>query len=301
MITGTIKSAVKLNMLTQKWEQKKNSGNVLSKQERNERANWTPEQRMLNQFQEEMEQNRIASKDTEIANKIIAGDTLTPEEEKYLAQKDPAKLNEYRKMKAEKKAYEDKLKNCRTKDEVQRLKTNTINGCLSELKKIENNPNIPLSAKCAKAQEILARTRNIQAAEIKFIESGRYSELPTEAEEAVERAEETREQNEEIFEEVKESAEPKEDAQTEAGTVKQEDANAADSMTEESTEEPTGEKASIEDAKEHKHKIKKETSDALKEIEDICSKYIRVKEKTGEEAESSLRQESSMSVGGHIG
>lgn len=47
VITGTIQNAVKLNMLTQTWEQKKDSGNVLSKKELNERANWTPEQRQL--------------------------------------------------------------------------------------------------------------------------------------------------------------------------------------------------------------------------------------------------------------
>lgn len=47
MITGTIQNAVKLNMLATKWEQKKESGNVLSKKELNERANWTPEQRQL--------------------------------------------------------------------------------------------------------------------------------------------------------------------------------------------------------------------------------------------------------------
>jgi len=55
MISGTIKNSVKLDMLTKKWEQKKNSGDVMSKNELNERANWTPEQRMLNNYQEELE------------------------------------------------------------------------------------------------------------------------------------------------------------------------------------------------------------------------------------------------------
>jgi len=47
VITGTIQNAVKLNMLAPKWEQKKEFGNVLSKKELNEQANWTPEQRQL--------------------------------------------------------------------------------------------------------------------------------------------------------------------------------------------------------------------------------------------------------------
>ena len=63
------------------------------------------------------------------------------------------------------------------------------------LKKIVNNPNIPLSEKLKKAQQILGKTKNIQAAEEEFIEEGKYSKLPSESEQAEERAEETKAEN----------------------------------------------------------------------------------------------------------
>lgn len=192
VITGTIQNAVKLNMLAQKWEQKKDSGNVLSKQERNERANWTPEQRQLNEYQEQLKEAKEGNKRTEIANKISSGKKLTPEEEEYLASYDPQGLADYKHTQKERKAYEEKLKNCKTKDEVQKLKTTTLGNHLASLKKIINNPVIPLSEKLKKAQQILGKTKNIQVAEEEFIESGKYSELPTEAEQSEERVEENK-------------------------------------------------------------------------------------------------------------
>lgn len=188
MKTGTIHNTVKLNMLTQEWNQKKDSGNVLSKRERNERANWSAEQRQLNDFKEQLEREKEGTKRNEIANKISSGQKLTPEEEQYLASYDPQGLADYKQTQNERKAYEEKLKNCKTKDDVQKLKTTTLGNHLTTLKKIINNPVIPLSEKLKKAQQILGKTKNIQAAEEAFIESGEYEELPTEMEQREEEA-----------------------------------------------------------------------------------------------------------------
>lgn len=207
MVTGTIYNTLKLQTLDNKWQQKKNSENVLSRDEINERANWTQEDWLKHDFEEQLEKNKEAAKKTEIDNKIMYGGTLTPEEEKYLEQNNPEALQKYRQMKAEKKAYEEKLRNCKTKDEVQRLKTNTLNGYLSSFKKIENNPCIPLSEKLAKAQEMLGKSRNIQEAERKFMATSEYQNMPTEAEEAKERAEERSELNEEVTKEISKAAE----------------------------------------------------------------------------------------------
>lgn len=200
--SGSITNSVKLAALENKWQQKKDLGNVLSKEERNERANWTQEQWMKHDFEEQEAQNREARKKTAIDNKIIAGETLTPDEEQYLASKDPAALEKYKQAKLEKKAYEEKLKRCKTKDEVQRLKTETMGGYLASIKKIENDPYIPKSEKLAKAREILAKSRNIEDAERKFMQTSEYNNLPTEAEETEERTEETRNENEEILSEM---------------------------------------------------------------------------------------------------
>ena len=256
MIAGTVKNAVKLDMLTKNWEQKKSSNQVLSKQERNARANMSPEQRQLEQFKEELAHNREQSRNNELANKIMNGEDLTPEEEKYLAQNNPGQLSNYRRAKAERQAYEEKLQKCKTKDEVQRLKTNTMNAYLAELKAA------PDEAKAAKAMELLGKVRNVQKAELHFIESGGYAGLPTEADEAKDRAEERSRENEEALEILKESAET-DDENTEIKeiekTIEIAKADTQDDMKD-NTEEIYDEK--------------KKEKDPIEEIENICRRYI---------------------------
>lgn len=196
LFSGSVKDAVKLDLLKSKWQQKKNTGNALSKEELNKRENWTPEQRMLNNYQEQLKEAKEGNKKSEIYNKISSGQKLTAEEEQYLGSFDPKSLSEYRQTQAERKAYEEKLKNCKTKDDVQRLKQTSLGVEFSSLKKILNDPYISLSEKLKKAQQALGKTKNFQEAEAEFIESGAYDELPTEAEQAIERAKENNAQNE---------------------------------------------------------------------------------------------------------
>lgn len=189
MISGTVKNAVQLQVLNNKWQQKKESGK-LTKEERNARENWTQDDYIIQDIKEQAENNREVEYDTKIDNKIMAGGTLTPEEEKYLEQNNPEALKKYKEIKAEKKNYEEKLRKCKTKDEVERVKLNTMGEYASSLKKVVNDPLIPKSEKLAKAQEMLAKTNNVQEVHIKFVGSLEYEELPTEGEEAQERAEE---------------------------------------------------------------------------------------------------------------
>lgn len=81
ILSGTIASTVQLQMLNNKWMQKKESGNVLSKQELNERSTWTSEQFMIADFQDQLEHNREAEKrqkiDNKIARKLIMLNLLT--------------------------------------------------------------------------------------------------------------------------------------------------------------------------------------------------------------------------------
>ena len=200
MITGTISNAVRQDFLSKKWDAKKKSGNVLSKQDKNSNVNRTPEQSMLERFREEMKHNKENSKISGIANKVTNGEDLTPEEEQYHAEKNPGLLNSYRQAKLEQKAYEEKLKNCETKDEVQRLKTNTVNGYLSEMSAAKGTGN--KGAIVATAKKVLAKLKNIEKAEIEFIKSGAYSNLPTEADEQIEETRETVEENERLLEEI---------------------------------------------------------------------------------------------------
>ncbi|HRN10698.1 MAG TPA: hypothetical protein PLV26_09265, partial [Lachnospira eligens] len=182
ILSGTIASTVQLQMLNNKWMQKKESGNVLSKQELNERSTWTSEQFMIADFQDQLEHNRETQKRQKIDNKIMSGGSLSPEEISYLEKNDPVALKKYRETKEEKESYKEKLRQCKTKEEVDRVKLQKLGELESSLSSIVNDPAIPKSAKLAKAQEILAKTNNIEAAHLEFVKSADYQSMPTDDE-----------------------------------------------------------------------------------------------------------------------
>lgn len=217
MISGTVKNAVQLQVLNNKWQQKKDSGK-LTKEERNARDNWTQEDYLIQDIKEQAEHNRQAEHDLKIDNKIMAGGTLTPDEEKYLEQNDPEALKKYKEIKAEKKNYEEKLKKCKTKDEVERVKLNTMGEYAASLKKVINDPLIPKSEKLAKAQETLAKTNNVQEVHLRFVGSPEYEELPTEGEEAEERAQERQVEYDRVADNQSDSTENADNAETADGT-----------------------------------------------------------------------------------
>lgn len=182
ILSGTIASTVQLQMLNNKWMQKKESGNVLSKQELNERSTWTSEQFMIADFQDQLEHNRETQKRQKIDNKIMSGGSLSPEEISYLEKNDPVALKKYRETKEEKESYKEKLRQCKTKEEVDRVKLQKLGELESSLSSVVNDPTIPKSAKLAKAQKILAKTNNIEAAHLEFVKSADYQSMPTDDE-----------------------------------------------------------------------------------------------------------------------
>ena len=182
ILSGTIASTVQLQMLNNKWMQKKESGNVLSKQELNERSTWTSEQFMIADFQDQLEHNRETQKRQKIDNNIMSGGSLSPEEISYLEKNDPVALKKYRETKEEKESYKEKLRQCKTKEEVDRVKLQKLGELESSLSSVVNDPTIPKSAKLAKAQEILAKTNNIEAAHLEFVKSADYQSMPTDDE-----------------------------------------------------------------------------------------------------------------------
>lgn len=178
MISGTIYNAGKMLELTQKWEQKKNSGNIVKRQEKE----LTPEERQLQNYQEDLERMREGNEYSAIYAKIQSGQDLSPAEEDKLRARDPKLYMEYKADKMEQEAYEKRLKNCRTKEEAQKLHVNRMNGKLSELKSIVNNPNIPKSEKIKEAQRILGDTNKTVQVFQEFAKSAEFKELPTEEE-----------------------------------------------------------------------------------------------------------------------
>lgn len=174
MISGTIKSAVKLDVLLGKWEQKKET------KDWRKDPNLTDQEKMLCQFREDLINMREGNRLEEISSKIRSGQDLTSEEIEYLQKECPQLYRDYVEIKNEKEAYERKLKNCETKEEVDRLKVNQMGQYVAQAKKTFNNPNIPLSEKYRIACKILGKISGISEVEAEFKASAAYKELESE-------------------------------------------------------------------------------------------------------------------------
>ena len=180
IMSGTIYSMGKMAELESKWKQKKESGKIFQKE-------MTAEERLMARYQEDLE--NMARNDTmnSISGKLRSGQELTPEEVRYLQKNNPALYQEYQEIRSEKEAYERGLKNCKTKEDVERFKINKMNGYLSQAKSVMNNPNIPKGQKKALMEKILGKTMGIEKVHMKFVASGGYAALPTDEEFAEEK------------------------------------------------------------------------------------------------------------------
>lgn len=120
----------------------------------------------------------------QIRTKLATGKKLTREEMDYLQKNDPQTYQKAKAIEEEQKSYEEELKRCRTKEDVQRVKMNHTAASLSTVNNVKNNPAIPEGAKLGIMWQELMKTRALEETMSKFVESGRYSQLPTEAEKA---------------------------------------------------------------------------------------------------------------------
>ena len=200
MITGTIKNAVKLQFLENKWQQKKNDINA-----KKPIKEMTHEERMLADFQKQVEKERESNLHADLYNKLKSGGKLTSEEISYLEQNDPEALRKYREDQAEKEAYERELKNCKTKDEVDRVKMNKLGNFAAQAKKITTDPYIPLDKKVELMNQLNDKLCRVNQAHMEFLDSQQYRDMPTEAELSEERTEEITEMQEDMQEEVMDS------------------------------------------------------------------------------------------------
>ena len=200
MITGTIKNVVKLQFLENKWQQKKNDINA-----KKPIKEMTQEERMLADFQKQVEKERESNLHADLYNKLKSGGKLTSEEISYLEQNDPEALRKYREDQAEKEAYERELKNCKTKDEVDRVKMNKLGNFAAQAKKITTDPYIPLDKKVELMNQLNDKLCRVNQAHMEFLDSQQYRDMPTEAELSKERTEEITEMQEDMQEEVMDS------------------------------------------------------------------------------------------------
>lgn len=165
-------------VLDQKWQQKKNSFG----QDKKKLAEMTAEERQLQDFREQAEQMRKSQKHANIDAKLAAGEELTPEEIEYLRQNNPQALKDYEDTQKERESYKRALRNCRTKEEVERLKYTKMGQFMAEAKKISSNACIPKGKKVALLKRILQQATAVEDEHKEFLKTSRYASLPTEEE-----------------------------------------------------------------------------------------------------------------------
>lgn len=177
-MAGTIKRSVRMAALDQKWQQKKNSFG----QDKKKLTEMTAEERQLQDFREQAEQMRKSQKHANIDAKLAAGEELTPEEIEYLRQNNPQALKDYEDTQKERENYKRALRNCRTKEEVERLKYTKMGQFMAEAKKISSNACIPKGKKVALLKRILQQATAVEDEHKEFLKTSRYASLPTEEE-----------------------------------------------------------------------------------------------------------------------
>ena len=231
MISGSIRQSVKMATMNALIEEKKTKGFVEKKKE------MSPEERMLEQFKEQAAQEKESDYVNGIANKVMSGRTLSAEEVEYLQQKNPELLKKYQEMQEEKKSYERQLRRCKTKEEVERVRVNKINGYLAQAKSISHNAVIPKAEKKAMLEEIMARLTNMEKVHAKFVKSEQYRKMPREQEMAKERAELQSGRREAVTEMLKETGEDQEDAMENVQTEEEFTENAGEIVSPEEVAE----------------------------------------------------------------
>lgn len=183
---GNYASIMKLQSL---WETKKEKGSYTEKTD-------SSEDPLIRHLKEMQKQNQENSGKEAILNKMRSGKKLTQEEMEYLQREDPAAYQKAKEIQEAQKGYRNALKNCKTKEDVQRLKATHMGATLTRVNAIANDPHIPKGKKMELLLHENAKMEAVLEAEKEFIASGAYDRLPTDAEqkEAMKQAAQIRDQ-----------------------------------------------------------------------------------------------------------
>lgn len=209
-------------------------------QKRKDSSDFTADGKMkLDLISRQAEEIRQAQADgsaklsSQIRSKLANGKKLTIEEMEYLQKNDPQLYQKVKSIEAEQKNYENELKRCKTKEEVQRVRTNHAAASLSTVNNIKNNPNIPEGKKLELIWQEHMKNQALEEVTKEFVESGKYAKLPTEAEKAEAEKELKEAKEAELgIEDPAEEAEEKDKAEADSETDGTKEDRPADSIKE---------------------------------------------------------------------
>lgn len=172
LYSGTLQNNVKNTELKMKFEQRKQ--NTMENNSKSEH------QMKVDQFESELEKFQDDNKISGIDSKLKLGGELTDKELEYLREKNPELYKKALAIKEERKQYKKSLQNARTKEEVERIKSNKMQTFLSEASSVKNNPNISSEKKEEVLEQLNRRMAGISKEHAKFKASMEYQKLPEE-------------------------------------------------------------------------------------------------------------------------
>ena len=205
---GSISHFTKTPALKTQWNLKMKSGNV------------TGHSKGLDDFlsvgssPSQAEQEAENEKMGKITAKVNAGAKLTEKEMEYLKEKNPQLYEKLRQIEKEQKAYEEALRHCKSKDEVQSLHMARVSESMQAAKNGDGTA----------AYRMNRMTESLNA----FAETEEYKKLSTEAEQALERKEQRESEQVEEEQEPKAAEEKKAEQAEKEKSAPEQDAKAAD-------------------------------------------------------------------------
>jgi hypothetical protein len=182
---GRLGAYTKQLSMQNKWDRKKDSGNVLQKEYKTDAgramaAKKAAEKKMMELYKQQQEERDTYLE--EIHNKLAAGENISQDELEYLREKDPHTYEKIKSEMQEADALKKRLENAKTKEEAQKILQDHTNKSLYVVKSVDNNPNISEEDKAVILAGELRKVK--KAAEVfeKFRQTGVYEKLPTEEE-----------------------------------------------------------------------------------------------------------------------
>lgn len=174
LYSGTIQTNLKSTELKMKFEQRKQNPHNTENSGKNE------SQMKIDQFKDDLEKFQTDNKLTAIDSKLKSGSELTEKEIEYLREKNPELYKKAMAIKEERKQYKKSLQNAKSKEEVERIRSNKMQSFLTEATSVKNNPNISSEKKEEFMEQLNRRMAAISKEHAKFKASKEYQKLPEE-------------------------------------------------------------------------------------------------------------------------
>lgn len=141
----------------------------------------------ITRLREDAARVRRSNKVMELDSKLRAGAQLTSQELAYLRDNHPELYREAMEIRRERQAYKEKLRRCKTQEEVDHLQMQTLQGFAGQVKAVSANANLPQEKKLALLDHIAKRLAAVSSEQTQFVRSGAYDRLPREEERRQER------------------------------------------------------------------------------------------------------------------